>query len=157
MIQCPSPNFRRMKTPRIVTCIVIHATATSGIDSPKEWLCNPESGVSAHYLIGLDGQTFQLVDENNVAWHAGKSEWGGKKGVNAFSIGIELVNSNDGVCEYPCEQIASCSELVVGICKERGIRPENVVGHADISPGRKTDPAAFPWDDFRINLKEKLP
>lgn len=150
---CPSPNFKAVTPDRKITCIVIHATATSGIDSPRDWLCSPESKVSAHYLIGRTGLILNLVHETNIAWHAGESEWKGKKGVNAFSIGIELVNSNDGIMEYPEDQLMSCADLVSAICQERGIKTEDVVGHLDVAPGRKTDPAGFPWPQFREMLE----
>lgn len=149
---CPSPNFKVVTPDRKITCIVIHATATAGIDSPRAWLCNPASKVSAHWLIGRTGVILHLVHEVNVAWHAGQSSWKGQGGVNAFSIGIEIVNANDGIMEYPEDQISALVSLVSAICKERGIKQEDVVGHLDIAPGRKTDPAGFPWGDFRGRL-----
>ena len=149
-----SPNCRKAKGTRAVTCIILHATATTGIESPKEWLCNPESGVSAHYLIGKDGRTIQLVPENDIAWHAGESEFGGHKGVNAFSIGIELVNANDGKDPYPIPQVERCARLVASICLKHGIACGAVVGHKDIAPGRKTDPAGFSFDEFRMRLSD---
>lgn len=150
--QVPSPNHRKIDLNRKVTCVIIHATATSGIESPLAWLCDPKSKVSAHYLIGLNGRVIQLVAENDIAWHAGDSEWGGQKSVNAFSIGIELVNANDGKMQYPSPQVTACVDLVAAICQERGITSENVIGHADIAPGRKTDPAGFQWFAFRAQL-----
>lgn len=147
----PSPNFKAMSK-RSITCVIIHATATSGIDSPRAWLCSKESKVSAHYLIGKDGLTLQLVDEKNVAWHAGDSVWRLQKFVNNFSVGIELVNSNDGKDPYPQPQLDACAKLVAAICVDYGIAVQDVIGHMDIAPGRKTDPAAFPWDDFRMTL-----
>lgn len=152
---CPSPNFRKITYNRKITCVVLHATATSGLESPKDWLTNPDSKVSAHYLIGRDGACFQLVSENDVAWHAGESSWDGQSNVNSFSIGIELVNANDGIMDYSEHQLASCALLVSSICSERNIKPENVIGHLDIAPGRKTDPAGFPWDSFRRSIVEE--
>jgi len=156
-IQSPSPNFKPFKIgERPIRCVVIHATATNGIDSPRMWLCNPESKVSAHYLIGKDGLTYQLVDDNNVAWHAGESEWAGEKWVNGFSIGIELVNKNDGKDPYPVKQLGVCTRLVAALCKEHNIGLKNVVAHADIAPGRKNDPLGFPWGDFRNALEDAV-
>lgn len=154
--QVPSPNFRKMASPRKVTCIIIHATATSGIESPKAWLTSVESKVSAHYLIGMDGKIYQLVQENDVAYHAGESEWRGISHVNNFSIGIELVNANDGKMPYPEAQLSECAGLVASICKKRKIGPEDVIGHLNIAPGRKTDPAAFPWDNFRMDVSRAI-
>lgn len=147
----PSPNFHAGRA-HPISCVVMHATATSGLDSPKAWLCNPDSKVSAHYLIDLDGTILHLVHESDVAWHAGESEWKGQPNVNAYSVGLELVNSNDEKMEYPEAQLAAAAALVVAICKDYGVKLEDVVGHLDIAPGRKTDPAAFPWDDFRGRL-----
>ena len=151
-----SPNYKPFAAKRPITCVVIHATATNGINSPHEWLCDPASQVSAHYLIGKDGLVFQLVDENNEAWHAGPSEWRGQNFVNLFSVGIELVNSNDGIDPWPAAQVDACLDLVAQICKDNSIQPQDVIGHKDIAPGRKTDPVGFPFDDFRILLSDKL-
>ena len=152
IVPCKSPNYRKCKIDRLVTCVVIHATATSGLESPKEWLCDPASQVSAHFLLDVDGTIYQLVDENDIAWHAGVSEWGGKQNVNDFSIGIELVNANDGKMPYPESQLKSLVGLVADICEFHNITASDVVGHLDIAPGRKTDPANFPWSDFRMDL-----
>ena len=152
IVPCSSPNRRKVKGKRAITCVVIHATATSGLASPKEWLCDPASEVSAHYLMDVDGTIYQLVDDNDVAWHAGVSEWNGQENVNDFSIGIELVNANDGKMPYPEAQLKSLVGLVAEICEVNNITAKDVVGHLDVAPGRKTDPAAFPWDDFRIDL-----
>ena len=152
VIWCPSPNFKPFAAKRPVTCVVIHATATAGLDSPKNWLCSPESKVSAHYLIGKDGAVYQLLDENNEAWHAGVSEWRGRQFVNLFSIGVELVNANDGKDLYPQPQHLACAKLVAAICKDNGVVVQDVVGHLDIAPGRKTDPAGFNLTGFRLVL-----
>jgi N-acetylmuramoyl-L-alanine amidase len=147
----PSPNYRTGRS-KPITCVVIHATATAAIESPRDWLSNPASKVSAHYLIGTDGAIYHMVHESDTAWHAGESEWRGEKNVNDFGIGIELVNSNDGKMAYPEAQLISCAALVKDICSDYKIEFENVIGHLDIAPGRKTDPAGFPWDDFRARL-----
>lgn len=150
-----SPNFTPCDPGREIKCVIIHATATDGKDSPLAWLCNPESKVSAHYLIDQLGAIYHLVHEQNVAWHAGISEWDSQANVNHFSVGIELVNPNDGKTEYPLTQLDSCAELVADICQDHGITSKNVVGHADIAPGRKNDPLGFPWDSFRAILISK--
>lgn len=147
----PSPNYRR--TPgRVISCVVLHATATPGLASPLAWLCDPASKVSAHYLIDRDGTVYQLVHEEDVAWHAGVSSWQGRDNVNAFSVGIELVNANTGFDPYSEPQQAACAQLVRAICAERGIAPYDVVRHADVAPGRKNDPLGLDMDEFRRRL-----
>ena len=100
-------------------------------------------GVAAHYLIGRDGKILKLVEEKNIAYHAGVSTVpDGRNNVNKFSIGIELVaNEKDG---YTKEQYDSVSRLVNEIKSRYDIK--YVLGHKDISPGRKTDPWKFDWN-----------
>jgi len=156
-----TPNFTYAPG-RKVTLVVIHATATPGISSPLAWLCDPSAKASAHYLIGLDGTTYRLVHEQDVSWHAGESRWRsmeyvnpktGKPTVNNCSIGIELVNPNDGYTPYPEAQLAVCAQLVRAICEEYSVGLEDVVGHADVAPGRKNDPLGFDWHGFRARLR----
>ena len=86
----------------------------------------------------------QLVDEGERAWHAGLSWWGGITDVNSMSIGIEL--DNDGFEPFAEAQIEALLALLADIAARYPIPAANYVGHADVAPGRKTDPSAFfPW------------
>lgn len=76
----PSPNFTSIKQ-RKIEAIVFHYTAGGGANSLK-WLTNPESQVSAHYMIDRDGEIYQMVDLEEIAWHC--------KGYNVNTIGIEV-------------------------------------------------------------------
>ena len=149
----PSPNFTPQDPGRTITCVIVHATAASKAQGSLEWMCDPKSKVSAHYLIDTDGTLWHLVHEQNLAWHAGESMFNGLSNVNHFSIGIELVNPNDGKTTYPEPQLSKLAELVTAICQEHKILTKAVVGHADIAPGRKNDPLCFPWDVFRAMLQ----
>ena len=88
--QKPSNNVGRILTPE---CLVMHYTAGSSAKSAIDWLCNPASKASAHLVIGRDGSVTQLVPFNRQAWHAGRSQWQGRTGLNQYSIGIELDNA----------------------------------------------------------------
>lgn len=110
--------------------------------------------VSSHYLVRNEPvKTYLLVDENRRAWHAGPSSWLGTTNLNAASIGIEIVNPGytDGpegrvYAPFPQAQIDEVIGLVKDIVARHQIRPERIVGHADIAPGRKQDPGpTFPW------------
>ena len=52
-------------------------------------LCNPKSKVSSHFVINQKGKIYRLVQDNQIAWHAGKSCWGKYKNLNK----IQLVSS----------------------------------------------------------------
>jgi N-acetylmuramoyl-L-alanine amidase len=73
--------------------LVMHFTAGTNARSAVDWLCNPASRASAHLVIGRDGSVTQLVPFNRQAWHAGRSRWLGRYGLNRFSLGIELDNA----------------------------------------------------------------
>lgn len=85
-----SPNCSGLlKDPKF---IVVHYTASGDFITTRDRLLDKASKVSAHYLIGRAGELEQLVPLNKCAWHAGESEWRGYKGLNKYSIGIELVS-----------------------------------------------------------------
>ena len=90
ILDAPSPNFDDRDRP--VSMVVLHYTGMQDVASAIARLRDPESGVSSHYVVCEDGQTLRLVPEDKCAWHAGKSCWRGIFGVNAVSIGIEMVN-----------------------------------------------------------------
>ncbi|MEK7549697.1 MAG: N-acetylmuramoyl-L-alanine amidase [Patescibacteria group bacterium] len=105
-------------------------------------------GVSAHYLIDRKGNVYRLVEDTNIAYHAGSSTMkDGRSNVNNFSIGIEMMNLDDGKSEYTSAQYASVNSLVSSLKSQYAIT--SVVGHDDIAPGRKTDPWNFDWKKLK--------
>lgn len=140
----PSPNFGPRRDGAVPELIVIHYTAMSSCAAARTRLCLPEAEVSAHWLIGEDGQIEQLVPEEMRAWHAGLGSWRGQDDVNSRSIGIELDNMGDRPFTEP--QMAALERLLPQIMARWAIPPENVLGHSDFAPGRKIDPGPrFDW------------
>ena len=88
-----SPNHSGKFRNNLPDTIVLHYTAGASVNSCVNWLCNPAAKASAHLIIGKNGEVVQLVGFDTVAWHAGKSEWKGRKNLNQFSVGIELDNA----------------------------------------------------------------
>ena len=147
-----SPHFNYRPAGTTISLLVIHSTANSTLSGLTSWFMNPDSKVSCHYGIGKDGTIANYVTEDLRAWHCGDSYWKGRSGCNDFSIGIELVNLNDGVDEYPTSQIVSALSLANKIRARYDLAIHDIVGHYDISPGRKTDPLGFDMDQFRYYL-----
>lgn len=128
--------------------LVLHYTGMRSAEAALDRLCDPVSKVSAHVLIDEDGTAVRLVDEAYRAWHAGVSAWRGIEGVNACSLGVELVNPGEehGLRAFPAVQI----EALVALCRDWIARYKipavHVVGHSDVAPDRKRDPGPlFPW------------
>lgn len=158
--------------------LVIHFTAGASAASSVEWWKNPEAkGASAHIVIDRDGTIIQCRPFNRTAGHAGKSQWRDPhtgtlyQGLNACSIGIELANGGDSYPTrfsnlnptrarhknggpvtdwetYPPEQLAACEAVSKALVARYHL--DDLVGHDDIAPHRKTDPGpAFPMTALR--------
>lgn len=140
----PSPNFGPRRGGQCPSLVVLHYTAMHNAQAALERLCDPAAEVSAHYLIGREGQLWQLVQEEQRAWHAGAGEWHGQDDVNSRSIGIELDNGGDHPFSEP--QMAALEGLLKQIMQRWDMLPEAVIGHSDMAPGRKIDPGPrFDW------------
>ncbi len=136
--QFSSPNCS--KRTHLIEYVILHYTEMN-FDGAMERLCDSAAKVSAHYLIKEDGTIFQLVDDAGVAWHAGKSSWQEKEGLNEYSIGIELDNTGDKA--FDSRQMVSCLRLCGMLKTKHTIKQENFIGHSDIAPSRKIDPGIF--------------
>lgn len=126
--------------------VVIHFTDQASVQQSLDTLRSRNRGgrVSAHYLIGRDGERFQLVSDTRRAWHGGAGRWGTITDINSASIGIEL--DNDGHSPFPEAQIESLLVLLEDICTRWRIPRSQVIGHSDMAPTRKVDPGPlFPW------------
>jgi N-acetylmuramoyl-L-alanine amidase len=171
-----TPNQGGVIKPR---WLVMHYTAGGSASESIGWLANPDAKASAHIVIGKDGSITQMVDFNRRAWHAGDSKWKDVDGLNGHSIGIELdgygflgksspwkfrsttIPDSDvmvathkfgspsgGWPKYPQKQLDAALELAKLLVQTYKL--EDVIGHDDISPGRKQDPGpAFNMATFR--------
>lgn len=135
-------NFRK------IDVVIIHSTFYKNTENPYHILgCLRQFAaynVSAHYIIARDGTIFRLVDEKNVAYHAGISTLpDGTEGgaVNERSIGIELIYT-DRDSPNPA-QLKALKQLLDDIKCRLPIR--YLLGHSDIAPLRRSDPWNFDW------------
>lgn len=159
----PSPNWRERGNAAL-KYVIIHGTWMKSDDEAIARLRDEAAEVSAHYLITREGELVQLVSEKHSAFHAGLSHWDGIKNLNDWSIGIEIGNAGpfgnkpDPQAErgpanwskaepYTDAQYKTLIALLKDIqARHPAIKPENVLGHSDIAPGRKIDPGAhFDW------------
>ena len=164
-----SPNHDARLHPDFINTLVIHAISLPpeqfGHDYVEAFFCNKldhskhpyfetiaDLNVSAHFYIKRDGSLIQFVNTQNRAWHAGESHFKGQDIVNDFSIGIELEGCDAqpfGDSQY--SSLVSLAQTLM--TRYRAISRERIVGHSDISPGRKTDPGPkFDWQRFHKAL-----
>lgn len=143
-----SPNHGERRGGAQIDMLVLHYTGMPDAAGALSWLCDPRSEVSCHYFVDDAGHIVQSVPEARRAWHAGTSSWKGETDLNSRSIGIEIANPghDGGYPDFPGRQVAAVTALAGDICRRHAIRPERVLGHSDIAPGRKIDPGEkFPW------------
>ncbi|GAB4121311.1 MAG: 1,6-anhydro-N-acetylmuramyl-L-alanine amidase AmpD [Sideroxydans sp.] len=166
----PSPNFDRRPPGTPVSLLVIHSISlppdqfggpdvcrlfTNTLDCSAHPYYAQLQGlrVSAHFLIRRDGQIIQFVSCRQRAWHAGVSQWQGRERCNDFSIGIEL----EGCDSVPFETVQYRELIRLTRLLRRHYPLRDIAGHADIAPGRKTDPGQyFDWARYRAGLGSPL-
>ena len=124
--------------------VIIHHTAQNSCLQTLETFTLPRTAVSAHYVICKDGTVHHMLNDYFRAQHAGVSRWGNLIDINSSSIGIEL--DNTGFEPFDSLQLNSLISVLAKLKKDYNIPTQNILGHADIAPGRKQDPSAlFPW------------
>lgn len=163
VMQIPSPNCDARPPERRIDLVVLHGISLppgrfGTPDVPRLFLnaLDPDAHpyfagigglrVSAHLLIRRDGRRVQFVPFSQRAWHAGVSVWRGRERCNDFSVGIELEGEDDS--PYTDAQYAALDTVLA--CLYRHYPVQDVTGHSDIAPGRKTDPGpCFDWTRVR--------
>ena len=157
-----SPNYDERPDPADISLVVVHCISLpqGEFDNPHidELFCNKlnpddhpyfkeifQLTVSAHLLIKRDGSCVQYAPFDKRAWHAGKSNYQGRERCNDFSIGIELEGTES--TPYTEAQYIQLKEVIAALLKSYPKLSKNqITGHSDIAPGRKTDPgASFDW------------
>lgn len=147
----------RTSNSRTIDAVIIHSTFNNSggeiYDIDKIIQQFKRYGVSAHYLIGREGQVYRLVEEKNIAFHAGKSRLpDGRTALNSCSIGIELA------CSYTDSVNTQQMNAIVKLTKEINNRHKlkYILRHSDVAPTRKTDPWNFNWEEYKQLLEIAL-
>jgi len=169
--QVPSPNCDDRPPDMAVDLLVVHGISLPPGEFGGPWIdalftntldanAHPyfqtihQLRVSAHLLIRRDGETVQYVPFHRRAWHAGQSLFKGRERCNDFSIGVELEGTD--TLPYAEQQYRQLAKVIQALQKTYpAITRERITGHADIAPGRKTDPGpAFDWQQLWTLLDE---
>ena len=130
-----SPNFEQVKR-RNIKYIIIHYTGMKTAQESIKRLRSKKHKVSSHYFINERGKITQLVNDKDIAWHAGISNWKKDRNLNSKSIGIELQNKGKefGYHKFKLSQIKSLISLIESLKTKYKIKKSNILGHSDIAP-----------------------
>ncbi|WP_052691867.1 N-acetylmuramoyl-L-alanine amidase [Teredinibacter purpureus] len=162
-------NFTIPVAPRDIRYIIITDSETPSMRALKNMMVKPKAEASYHYIIGVDGTVEKMIEEHNIAWHAGRSQWNGEHDLNAVSIGIGLVHlsSADGDNwmrlasdhpavgpHYPHAQLDALTNLLGLLAKRYALAPENIITKQAIAPDRsRTDLYGAPMAAIRATLR----
>ncbi|GDX36507.1 N-acetylmuramoyl-L-alanine amidase [Alphaproteobacteria bacterium] len=137
---------------RKINFILLHHIQANNIQNALDQLYDHK--VSSHYLIDDDGNIFQLIDDNDIAYHAGTSYWQGIDGLNKHSIGIEILSTDPFNKGFNNLQMQATIELSHKLMIKHKINNRNILGHSDVAYykdtgflDRKQDPShLFDWN-----------
>jgi N-acetylmuramoyl-L-alanine amidase len=152
-----SPHFEERPPGVTIDAVIVHATTISSLEESVSYFLEPTTEVSAHFVVDRDGAVVQLVPIEKRAWHAGKSILNGRERVNDFSVGIEMVNMNNGE-EFPEVQYEAVAGIIRLLRSRYQIPDERIVSHAEVAtpPGRKTDPRGFDLVKLREMTRKNI-
>ena len=147
--------------------IVVHYVANPGSSAManRNYFQNGSSGngVSAHYIVGLQGEILRMIPENERAMHAGRSygpQWNEQAARNNSTLlGIEVCHP-DSSGRFSVVTYNALICLLADICRRRSFDPlRHVYRHYDVS-GKMcplyyiNNPAA--WTQMRNDIRNAM-
>ena len=160
-------NFTDKNSTARIKYIVIHyfgglATAEN---LAKYW-ARTYAGASAHYAVGHSGEIFQIVEDDDVAWHCGAKSYKHAECRNTNSIGIEMAvkkkstdtqNATDKDWYFTDETVAATIELTRMLMKKYNIPADHVIRHYDVTGKICPNPYVYnafeaTWQKFKAAL-----
>jgi N-acetylmuramoyl-L-alanine amidase len=116
---------------------------------------NPASKVSYHCIVAKDGRRSTLADPDERTWHAGRSEWRGKRDLNSWSIGAAFEGDS---YKRPLseDEMASMAEYLVPVMRRYKLGLKDVTDHRTVSPKRKDDLNPVELARFKKYLAARL-
>ena len=160
-------NFTDANNVGRIKYIVIHYVgALGGAKANCQYYAGQYIGASAHYFVGFEGEIWQSVADEDVAWHCGASSYKHKECRNTNSIGIELcvrkrntsrLGAEDKDWYFEDETVAAAVELTKYLMKKYGVPASHVIRHYDVTGKICPNPyvyntTAHTWDEFKKKI-----
>jgi N-acetylmuramoyl-L-alanine amidase len=162
ILPAASPNFWSGRNGHKIVAIVDHITAGL-MPGCLSWLCDPASGVSAHYLVDREGNIYKLVNESDTAWGCGvvdQPTWPLYAGINPNYIVLNIEHEGlptdvEGDGDLTPAQYASSLWLHKQLIVAYGIPAKDpyIVGHHVIDANHADCPGGtFPFAQLFADL-----
>lgn len=161
-------NYDKGNIGRIKYIVIHYVGALGGAKANCQWYAGGYRGASAHYFVGFDGEVWQSVDDQNIAWHCGAKSYKHPECRNANSIGIELCVRNKGSQAdtsrdwyFEDTTVMSAIELTKSLMKKYNISPDHVIRHHDVTGKICPNPyvynqGKYTWNDFKKALSDPI-
>lgn len=124
-----SPRDSRRPARPETRYIVLHTTEGAETGSLRKIYRRGE----AHYFVSLKGRVYRIIHKDRIATHAGRSMWEGRKVIDNYSIGIEVVGYHDK--DITEAQYVALRELLRQLKSLYNISDENVITHSMVAYG----------------------
>lgn len=163
-------NFTDKNDLSRIKYIVIHyfGGLSTALNLAKYW-AREYAGASAHYAVGHEGDIFQIVEDDDVAWHCGARKYVHAECRNTNSIGIEMavkkkstatLSASDKDWYFTKETVEATVELVRTLMKKYNIPADHVIRHYDVTSKICPNPYVFnavdeTWDKFKAMISEE--
>ena len=136
-------NFSDKNSTSRIKYIVIHYFGgLATVQNLAKYWSTQYAGASAHYAVGHAGEIFQIVEDDDVAWHCGAKKYVHGDCRNSNSIGIEMavkkmntatMSANDKDWYFTEETVQATVQLTRMLMKKYNIPAENVIRHYDVT------------------------
>lgn len=155
-------NFTNANNVGRIKYIVIHYVgALGGAWANCHYYASKYLGASAHYFVGFEGEIWQSVEDEDIAWHCGAKSYKHAECRNSNSIGIELCVRNKGSQAdtskdwyFEDATVASAIELTQYLMKKYNVPADHVIRHYDVTGKICPNPYVYNttkhvWDAFK--------
>ena len=155
-------NFTNKDNTGRIKYIVIHYVgALGGAKANCQYYASKYIGASAHYFVGFDGEIWQSVEDEDIAWHCGANSYKHAECRNTNSIGIEMCVRNKGSQSAESKDwyfeeatVKSAIALTEYLMKKYGVDAAHVIRHYDVTGKICPNPYVYnttkhTWDAFK--------
>lgn len=156
-------NFKKGEADRIEYIVIHYTGGFATAEQNCRYFAGADRGASAHFFVNYDGEIWQSVEEENIAWHCGAKKYEHPECRNENSLGIELcvrkkdhdsLKAEDEDWYFEDATVEAAVELTRYLMKKYDVPASNVLRHHDVTG--KTCPAPYvhnktkhTWEEFQ--------